>query len=125
MNTIISIILLLSMIVFAVLKSVWTGFVFFALGALVLLCLYWLYVLIVWYVEEYKESFEENYKLYCAKLINTTNIKSEDLSSNEGYYKKKFKRSLIKDKLIEFAKMLFLITIIVLVIVVIASGRIK
>ena len=113
------------MIIFSILKSVWIGFVFFALGCLLLLCLYWLYVLIIWYIEEYNENFEKNYKLYCAKLINTSNLKSEELYTNEGYYKKKFNSSLIKDKLIELAKMLFLVSIIVLVIIVIASGRIK
>lgn len=109
-NTIISISLIFLIALCAVLRLAWSGFVFVALILFMALCLYWVYVLVIGYYEEFVESFDDEFKMYCAKLINFNNVSQADISSNEEFYKKKFKKSLHRDKLIEFAKMAIVIT---------------
>ncbi len=123
-NMIISIFLVLFIIFFAVMKMIWQGFVYFAIFSLVVLSCYWLIVIFLDYRLEYKHNILSRFKLYSAQLINSTNLTSEDIENNKSYYIKKFNRTLLKEKSIEWLKMLFLLSLIVSCIVMVCTGTI-
>ena len=112
-NIIVTASLIFLIVAFALLKSVWYGFVFVALFLLMGLCLYWMFVLIINYIEEFKEDFDENFKMYCAQLINYENIEKDDIKSNEKFYRKKFSKTLVRDKAIEIIKMAIIATVFI------------
>lgn len=123
-NIIISVVLVLFMIFFAIMKTVWQGFVYFAIFLLVALSCYWLIVIIIEYIQEYKRNILSRFKLYSAQLINSTNLTSEDIENNKRYYIKKFNKTLLKEKSIEWLKMLFLLSLIISCIVMVCTGKI-
>ena len=69
-NILVSVLMIILIIATACLKSVWTGFLYFSLSFIIILSFYWIAVLLIRYLEEFSESFEEDFKMYCANLIN-------------------------------------------------------
>lgn len=124
-NIITSVILVLTIIFFSIMKTIWAGFVYFAITALIILSGYWLVIIFIDYRQEYKHNILSRFKLYSAQLINNTNITSEDIENNKNYYIKKFNKTLVKEKIIEWIKMLFLLSLIILCIVMVCTGTVK
>ncbi len=122
-NIIISAIFLALIVTTVLLKSVWAGFIYFSLSFVIILAVYWLIRLILYYYEDYFLSFEEDFKQYKAEIINSTALTNEIFEQNIDEHIKKFKKSLRKYKLIDIAKMLFVLMIIVVCIVAIAQGK--
>ena len=104
-------------LLFLLLKYVWVGFIYFACLFLVYICVYWIVMLIFNYKEEFFDGFEEKFKLYYAKTINFSNVTAADIENNPKIYIKKFKKTLIKDKLIEIGKMLFLLSLTITLVI--------
>ena len=111
-NILVTIILLILIVLFASLQSFWNGLVYFALSFLIVLCLYWLVIFILQYINDYYKTFEDDFKIYCAEIINSTTATSQDVNNNIDYYRKKYKKSILRDKLFDIAKMLVAISII-------------
>lgn len=122
-NLIVSGILLVLMIVSACLKSVWAGFIYFAMSFLILLCIYWLANMIIHYLEDYYYSFEEEFKEYRAEIINSSLLSSQEFDQNKEEYIKKYKKSLRKYKFIDISKMIFVLMVIVICIIAMARGK--
>ncbi len=112
-NFYVSIVLLVLIILFASLQTFWSGLVYFALSFLIILCIYWLIVLINQYIVDYYKTFEDDFKIYCNETINSTMLSAKDINDNLSYYRKKYKRSLIRDKILDITKILFVISILV------------
>lgn len=112
-NFYVSIVLLVLIILFASLQTFWSGLVYFALSFLIILCIYWLIVLINQYIVDYYKTFEDDFKIYCNETINSTTLSTKDINDNLSYYRKKYKRSLIRDKILDITKILFVISILV------------
>lgn len=117
MRIIISITSIALIILFASLGSVWIGFQYFSLSALSLLCLFWVVLLVQDYIYEYVTKYEEKFNIYFVKMINMENVNSEIAKKNKLIYQKKFNKTLIKEKSIEWIKILVLYAIIGLCII--------
>ena len=101
-------------ILFACLYSVWGGFSYFALTFGCLLCLMWAIIWIIDYVYTYKrENLEERFRIFCAVLINSSALTLDIIQKNDKIYYKKFKRTLIKEKLICWLKIFFALGIFI------------
>lgn len=110
-------------LLFGFLKTFWEGFVYFSFVIFVALCLYWLYVLINSYITSFYKNLQERFNLYCAKLVNSTNLTmSEIVADNERYFQS-FKKSLRKEKFLEICKMIVVLAILVSCVVLLFSGR--
>lgn len=111
-NFLVTAVLLILIVLFASLQSFWKGLVYFALSFLIVLCLYWLIILLLQYINDYYKTFDEDFKIYCSEIINSTSATSQDINDNIDYYRKKYKKSILRDKLFDIAKMLVAISII-------------
>lgn len=109
--------LLLLTIFFALLRPVWQGFVYFSLSFLILLCIFGIVIFSLKYIEDYYKHFDNDFKEFKAETINFTNITSLEFDEDIKFYIKKFKKSLLQDKLIDIFKILFLLAMIVVCIV--------
>ena len=110
-------ILIAFLILFICLKSVWHGFVYFAIAMLMLLCLFWIAVLIYEYIDYYYKNFENNFKQYKAEEINSQNINTQEFEEGIEGQLKNFKKSLRLSKFIDIFKIIFIFTIFVIIIV--------
>ena len=109
----ISLVLAVLVITFGGLTRVWDGFVYFLLVSLALLFGYWIVELVLSYIFEYKKNTEERYKLYVAKVVNSTNYTSEDIEKGEAIFKKRFQKSLLREKAIEWLKIAFCVGVLI------------
>ncbi len=123
LNFIFTITAVILILLFGFLNSVWAGFSYFALSFFVLICLYWLWVLIYSYIHNYHKNLDERFKLYCATLINNSNLSVEQINANLNFYFKKFKKTLLKEKIFEVCKMLVVLTILISCISLFFSGK--
>lgn len=122
-NIIVTVVSIILIIAFALMKSIWIGFVYFAFSFLILLSIYWIAIIAINYIEDYKTNLPEGFKVYKAQLINSTNLTSQDIEDNKKLYIKKYKKTLRKGKLIEWGKILFLLSLIIIVIVSICTNK--
>lgn len=97
---------------FVCLNTVWDGSSYVAAALLIVLALYWAAVFIYNYVDDYKWNFEADFALYKANVINSTSISEKDFEIARKFYIKKFKRSLVRDKIIDIFKILFCFSIV-------------
>lgn len=123
-NILVTLFSVVLMIVFVALKSIWAGFVYFALVILIGICIYWIVIISIDYVFKYRTNLLKRFKFYCAKLINSSSVTSQIIEENKELYIKKFKKSLVKEKSIEWFKILFLVSIIIVSIIAMATGAI-
>ena len=100
-------------LVFLLLRLLWSGFVFFALISLTYMLISWIVLLVINYKEEFFDDFDEKFKFYLVQIINYSNVTSQMVEENPELYRKSFKKTLIKDKLIEIAKMLVLLSLVI------------
>lgn len=84
---------------FAILQTYWTGFVYFVLGILLLLSIFWAVWLIIGYLTVYKKEREERFVLFKAEVCNTDHITAEYFEQNKAAYKKEFEKKLAKEKI--------------------------
>lgn len=124
-NYLIAGILLTLTIIFACLRSVWAGFVFFALSIFAVLCLYLAVIFIIKYLEDYKWHFEEDFAFYKASIINSSNLTEEDFEAGKAVYIKKFKKTLLRDKFIDIFKIIFCISLAITCVVAMSSGVLR
>ncbi len=111
-NFLVTLILLVLIILFVSLQSLWGGLVYFALSFLIVLCIYWIVIFILQYINDYYKSFDEDFKFYCIDLINSTNMTTSEVNENIEELKKDYKKSLIRDKIIDIAKILVAVSVI-------------
>ncbi len=108
---------ILLILLFAFLRSVWAGFVYFSISILIVISFYWIIVIILDYIYEFRTKDLEGFKMFCAELINISDITSQDIENNKQEYIKKYKKSILKYKFIEWVKILFLVSLIVISII--------
>ena len=111
-NFLITLILLVLIILFVSLQSLWGGLVYFALSFLIVLCIYWIVIFILQYINDYYKSFDEDFKFYCIDIINSTNMTTSEVNENIEELKKDYKKSLIRDKIVDIAKILVAVSVI-------------
>ena len=111
-NFLVTLILLVLIILFASLQSFWGGLVYFALSFLIILSIYWIVIFIIQYINDYYKSFDEDFKFYCIDLINSTNMTTSEVNKNIEELKKSYKKSLIRDKIVDIAKILVAVSVI-------------
>lgn len=85
--------------IFAIVEKYWTGFVYFVLGTLLLLSLFWGVWLIIGYCTVYKKELDERFILYRAEVINHDHITPEYFDKNKAAYKKEFQKKLAREKM--------------------------
>ncbi len=115
----VSTILIAFTIIFIALKSVWSGFVYIALPFLTLFCLYWIVLLIFLYIDDYHKHFEDEFNRYRAETINFKNISIEEFEQNINLHIKAFKKSLRFEKFIDICKILFVVSVFIIMVAVI------
>lgn len=121
-NILITVSLLIVAVVTACLNDFWACFVYFSLTSLSALCIYWGVIFILRYREDYFLSFQEEYKFYKINLINSSNLTLEDIEKNDKYYIKKFKKTLLRDKVIDIFKIILALMFAIICIVAMATG---
>ncbi len=112
-NFIITAVGLALIITFGFLRRVWAPFIYFALAFIMVLSIYWLVVLIKDYIHNYYKDIDEDFKLYKAKLINSSEITLEQIEKSPKYYLKKFRRTQWKEKGIDILKISFVLGILI------------
>ncbi len=115
---IISTILVLAVVLFALLKDVFSASVYISLSFLICLSAYWSVEFIYEYVLQYHIKFEDRYQQHIILLINSSDLTSEDAELGQESLKKNFKKSLRKEKIVEIGKILFSLAIIISTIVI-------
>lgn len=115
---IVSSILVFMSVLFALLKNVFSASVYISLSFLILLSAYWTVEFIVGYIFSFHKKFEERFEMYLVYLINSSELTSEDIQMGRESLKKKFKKSLRREKLIEIGKILVAVTIMITTIVI-------
>lgn len=103
---IISAVIIVLSIVFALLINVWDGFTYFVLSLLTLLSLAWAGHLIRYYLMDFKEQAEEEFKLFKAETVNVKNITSEEFDKNEQAFRKEYNKKLVKYRIIHISKII-------------------
>ena len=114
MRLIVSLVAIALAVIFGALLKVWAGFQFFALSVFALLGIYWFVVLLIDYIANYRKIDEQRFGLYVAQLINSSDLTLEMVESARKFYIKKYKRSLWREKLIEVAKILFALGVVIM-----------
>ncbi len=122
-NVIITCTLVILIAMFGLLKTIWGGFIYFALSALVVLFVYWLIILIKSYIITFHKNIDERYKIYCANIVNSSSITLQEIESKNQIYFNQFKKSLRKEKLLEIAKMLLVASLLVICVGLFFSGK--
>ncbi len=103
---IISAVIIVLCIIFALLIDVWTGFSYFVFSFMTLLTLVWAGYLIYNYLTDFKKQLEEDFAFFKAEKINATNVTSEEFEKNEQAYRKEFNKSARKTKFLEICKII-------------------
>lgn len=124
-KNIVSVVLIALIAILSFLKSFWFGFSYIALSLGCVLCVFWTVILIIQYRTDFILNFNEEFKMYCIKLINFENVESEDIERRKNYYIKNFKKTLIKDKIFCLSKIILLLTLAITLIVVMIVSVIK
>ena len=100
-------------ILFACLKSVWTGFIYLGIASLSLLCVYLVYLRIKLYKRDYYDNFQRAFVVYKADYVNSYNITAEEFENNLPIHMKEFKKLMRREKFVDIFKILAIIAFIV------------
>ena len=103
---IISAVIIVLCIIFALLIDVWAGFSYFVFSFMTLLTLVWAGYLIYNYLTDFKKQLEEDFAFFKVEKINATNVTSEEFEKNEQAYRKEFNKSARKTKFLEICKII-------------------
>ena len=97
-------------ILFLCLKSVFAQSVIVALAFVAALSLMWTVILVYDYFDTYRrENLQERYALFCATLVNSSALTLDLIKQNDKIYYKKFKRTLVKEKIVACLKIFLLL----------------
>ena len=103
---IISAVIIVLCIIFALLIDVWASFSYFVLSLMTALTLVWAGYLIYNYLTDFKKQLDEDFDYFKAEKINSTSVTSEKFKKNELAYRKEFNKSTRKTKLLEICKII-------------------
>ena len=103
---IISAVIIVLCIIFALLIDVWASFSYFVLSLMTALTLVWAGYLIYNYLTDFKKQLDEDFDYFKAEKINSTSVTSEEFEKNELAYRKEFNKSARKTKLLEICKII-------------------
>ena len=103
---IISAVIIVLCIIFALLIDVWASFSYFVLSLMTALTLVWAGYFIYNYLTDFKKQLDEDFDYFKAEKINSTSITSEEFEKNELAYRKEFNKSARKTKLLEICKII-------------------
>ena len=103
---IISAVIIVLCIIFALLIDVWASFSYFVLSLMTALTLVWAGYLIYNYLTDFKKQLDEDFDYFKAEKINSTSVTSEEFEKNELAYRKEFNKSTRKTKLLEICKII-------------------
>lgn len=103
---IISAVIIVLCIIFALLIDVWASFSYFVLSLMTALTLIWAGYLIYNYLTDFKKQLDEDFDYFKAEKINSTSVTSEEFEKNELAYRKEFNKSARKTKLLEICKII-------------------
>ena len=103
---IISAVIIVLCIIFALLIDVWASFSYFVLSLMTALTLVWAGYLIYNYLTDFKKQLDEDFDYFKAEKINSTSVTSEEFEKNEVAYRKEFNKSTRKTKLLEICKII-------------------
>ena len=103
---IISAVIIVLCIIFALLIDVWASFSYFVLSLMTILTLVWAGYLIYNYLTDFKKQLDEDFDYFKAEKINSTSVTSEEFKKNELAYRKEFNKSTRKTKLLEICKII-------------------
>ena len=87
---IISAVIIVLCIIFALLIDVWASFSYFVLSLMTALTLVWAGYLIYNYLTDFKKQLDEDFDYFKAEKINSTSVTSEEFEKNELAYRKEF-----------------------------------
>ena len=104
---IVTAVLIILTALFAILNKVWEGFVYFVLGTLLLLAMFWGFWQIYQYFTTYQKELDENFKYYRAKKIGEGQVSAKEFDVAEKEYRKQFGKSMLKDKVVKWGVILF------------------
>ncbi len=100
-------------VLFAILQTYWTGFVYFVLALLLALSLFWAVWLIIGYLTVYKKECEERFLVFKAEICNTDHITAEYFEQNKTAYKKMFEKKIAKEKISRIYMIIFCFALVV------------
>ncbi len=103
---IISAVIIVLCIIFALLIDVWASFSYFVLSLMTILTLVWAGYLIYNYVTDFKKQLDDDFAYYKAEKINSTSVTSDEFEKNEQAYRKEFNKSARKTKFLEICKIM-------------------
>lgn len=103
---IISAVIIVLCIIFALLIDVWASFSYFVLSLMTILTLVWAGYLIYNYVTYFKKQLDDDFAYYKAEKINSTSVTSDEFEKNEQAYRKEFNKSARKTKFLEICKII-------------------
>lgn len=92
---------------FAILNKVWAGFVYFVLGSLLLLALFWGVWLTFLYFTDFKKELDEGFKFYRAKKVGEGQVSAKEFDTAEKAYRKQYEKGMLKEKLLKWGMILF------------------
>lgn len=110
-NFIVSAILVVLMIVTAILREIWFGFSYFTITFVLILAIFWMIIFILNYINDYVTNFEQDFKMYCIKLVNSSTLSLDDIEKDKNTFIKEYKKTLIKYKVVDIIKILVSIVI--------------
>lgn len=103
---IISAVIIVLCIIFALLIDVWASFSYFVLSLMTALTLVWAGYLIYNYLTDFKKQLDEDFDYFKAEKINSTSVTSDEFEKNEQAYRKEFNKSARKTKFLEICKII-------------------
>ena len=106
------------------LAGLWSGMLYFALVGIMALTIYWAVILIIGYKHQFFDEFDAKFKYYIARLINSTDLTTEEVVKNQAVYVKKFKKTLIYEKIKQITLISVLIVIAIICFSLMVSGKI-
>ncbi len=104
---IVTIVFVILTAIFAILNNYWTGFTYFVLACLMLLSLFWGAWQIYKYFTDFQKELKERFKFFKANQINSSEINEQIFEMNLSAYEKKFKKQILKEKIIKWFVILF------------------
>ncbi len=99
----ISSILVLGFIISAIVETSLNVKQYFAISFAIVFAFYWTAEFSFEYFQ-FRKTYESKFKIYKAKIVNEKNISLDIIEKNEKVYYKKFKKSMIKNSFLNFAK---------------------
>lgn len=105
------------------LSRFWSGMLYSALVFTIALMVFWIVVMIINYKHEFCENFQEKFDIYVANLINYSALTLKDIEDNLDVYLKKFKKTLLVDKIKRIMIMAVMFVVVIICFSIMLSGK--